>query len=98
MAFSMQPLSTAGSGGYLGIFYQICRDIIADVLFQAIAEFFMGGELPKSWTSTYVVPSPNVNNPSSFTEFRPNSLFNFGNKIITRLLMTDFPNTLQILF
>src|SRR4051812_25248498 len=81
----MNPDSAAGPDGYNGFFYLTYWDIIKKDLYDAISEFFVGRELPKSWTSTLLLLVPKVQNPSSFKQLRPISLCNFSAKIITKV-------------
>src|SRR5947208_186766 len=74
-----------------------CWDIIKHDLYEPILEFFSEGELPKSWTSTSLLPIPKIDNPSTFHHFRSIGLCNFSNKIISKLLMIRLSNVLPIL-
>src|SRR3954467_10790975 len=71
----------------LMVFYQFCWKIIKDDLYSAISEFFAGGELTKAWTSTNILPVPKVDNPTNFKHYRPISLCNVCNKILSKLMM-----------
>lgn len=85
---NMNSNSAPDPDGFNGLFYSFCWDIIKQDLFEAISEFFVGGELPKAWTSTYILSLPKVENPTTiFKQFRRISLCNFCNKIISKLLM-----------
>lgn len=78
---------TAGPDGFNGCFYKICLNITKSDLFQAMCKFFAGIDLPKSWTSTLVVPLPMLESPSEFKHLRLTSLcINFSSKIISKLL------------
>src|SRR5947208_2149792 len=68
------------------VFFLQCWDIIKTDLLEAISEFFVRGHLPKSWTSTLIVPIPKMSNPETFKELRPISLCNFLSKIVFKLL------------
>src|SRR4051812_11073692 len=86
--------SALGPDGFNGFFYSHCWDIIKSDLFEAILEFFAGGTLPRAWTSTYILPVPKVENPTSFKQMRPISLCNFNNKIISKMLSMRLANLL----
>ena len=70
---SMDQNSAPGPDGFNGYFYIYCWDIIKEDLFNAFLEFFAGGILPKSWTSTYLLPIPKVDNPSSLIPKKVNA-------------------------
>src|SRR4051812_48810513 len=84
----MDDNSVAGPDGYNGYFYKHCWDIKKEDLHAVVCEFFAGFELPKSWTSTLLVPIPKNVAPVSFSQYRPISLCNFANKMISKLLAT----------
>lgn len=85
---SMNGSGATGPYGFNGYFYGFCWEIIKSDLYAAILEFFVGFEMPRSWTCTSIVPIPKVSNPKKFTQFCPISLCNFSNKIITKILST----------
>lgn len=78
--------SAAGPDGYNGTFYRFCWDIIKNDFFEAVLQFFSGLEFSRSWTSTLIVMLPKVDNPSSFKQMRPISLYNVSNKIVMKIL------------
>ena len=48
--------------------------------------FFCGAELPRFVTSTSIVLIPKVPSPQDFSKYRPISLCNFFNKVLSRIL------------
>lgn len=86
VVFSMDGESAAGLDGFTGQFFTCAWDIIVEDLYSAVVSFFCGSELPKSVTATLIVLIPKVQNPQDFTQYRPISLCNFVNKVITRVL------------
>ncbi|KZV18919.1 hypothetical protein F511_17825 [Dorcoceras hygrometricum] len=88
VTFSIHADSAAGPDGYSALFYSSCWDIIKEDLFQAVLEFFEGRPLPRSFTATSIVLIPKSDNAQKWSEFRPISLCNVCNKIISKLLAT----------
>ena len=84
--FSTDGDSAPGPDGYSGKFFSFAWEIIAQDVYNAVASFFCGAELPRRVTATLIVLIPKVQNPNSFAQFRPISLCNFLNKVISRIL------------
>ncbi|KAG5615000.1 hypothetical protein H5410_014824 [Solanum commersonii] len=86
VVYSMNPNSAAGPDGMNGCFFQKCWSIIKIELLAVIHAFFSGRMLPKYFSHTCLVLLPKVKKPNKLNEFRPISLSNFTNKIISKLL------------
>ncbi|XP_071917243.1 uncharacterized protein [Coffea arabica] len=86
MIFSMDGDSAAGPDGYPGKFFTFAWDIIAQDIYNAVVSFFCGEEVPRRVATTFIVLNPKVQNPASFAQFRPISLCNFLNKVLSRIL------------
>lgn len=84
--FKMDPDSAPGPDGYNGHFFRKYANVLKDDLTLAIAEFFNGHSLPKSFTSTIISLIPKKPNPTSMNDVRPISLCNFKYKIISKIL------------
>ncbi|XP_055826362.1 uncharacterized protein LOC129894731 [Solanum dulcamara] len=97
VVFSMNPNSAAGPDGMNGKFFQECWEIIKEDLFRVVLSFFNGQTLPKYYTHTCLVLLPKVSHPTKLSEFRPISLSNFTNKIISKLLCLRLAPTLPTL-
>ncbi|XP_019265849.1 PREDICTED: uncharacterized protein LOC109243378 [Nicotiana attenuata] len=82
----MSPTSAAGPDGMNGKFYQACWDIIKTDLLNVVLDFFGGSSMPKYMTNACIVMLPKVEFPNSLTEFRPISLSNFINKVISKVI------------
>ncbi|XP_012850055.1 PREDICTED: uncharacterized protein LOC105969825 [Erythranthe guttata] len=78
--------SASGPDGYSSLFYQHCWDLIQCDVCEAVWDFFEGGSMPASFTATTLVLIPKVDFPTAWTDFRPISLCNVTNKIITKVL------------
>ncbi|KAK6780041.1 hypothetical protein RDI58_022225 [Solanum bulbocastanum] len=83
---SMDPNSAAGPDGMNGYFFQKCWDIIKEDLLAIIHAFFNGQMVPKYISHACIVLLPKVKHPNRLSEFRPISLSNFTNKIISKIL------------
>nr|XP_016459576.1 PREDICTED: uncharacterized protein LOC107783119 [Nicotiana tabacum] len=84
--FNLSATSSAGPDGYNGSFFQRCWDIIKKDIIAFVIDFFQGKPLTKFYTHTCLVLIPKNAATSSFNEFRPISLSNYTNKIITKIL------------
>lgn len=86
VVLSMNPNSPAGSDGIGYKFFQACWDIINLDLLASVHAFFCGQVMPKFMQHACLVMLPKVEYPNKLIEFRPISLSNFTNKIISKLL------------
>ncbi|XP_019261368.1 PREDICTED: uncharacterized protein LOC109239280 [Nicotiana attenuata] len=86
IVFSMNPVSAAAPDGLNGKFFQHCWEIIKNDLFNVVNAFFCGHPMPKFMTQACLVLLPKVEFPNNLSEFRPISLSNFLNKIISKIL------------
>nr|XP_027124272.1 uncharacterized protein LOC113740964 [Coffea arabica] len=85
--FAMDRESAAGPDGFTGRFFTFAWDVIAPDVHRAVVSFFCGSELPRFITSTSIALLPKVVNPQDFLKFRPISLCNFFNKLLSRILV-----------
>ncbi|KAL0450913.1 UNVERIFIED_CONTAM: hypothetical protein Slati_1647700 [Sesamum latifolium] len=81
--FGLSSDSTPGPDGFGAMFFQKCWEIIHEDVVDAVQDFLNGSPLPVSFTATSIVLIPKVKNPSQWSEFRPISLCNTTNKILT---------------
>ncbi|XP_047943058.1 uncharacterized protein LOC125189874 [Salvia hispanica] len=86
VVFSINAESAAGPDGYSALFFQSCWEIIGDDVVAAVMDFFAGSPIPRGIVATLNVLVPKKENPSKWSEFRPISLCNVMNKIISKLL------------
>lgn len=84
--FSMCGDSVSGADGFPASFYQKCWDFVSEDVIEAVLDFFDGNPMPQSFLITTIILIPKVDNPKSWTEFRPISLCNVTNKIISKIL------------
>ncbi|KAH9662191.1 reverse transcriptase domain-containing protein [Citrus sinensis] len=85
--FSIDPESAPGPDGFCSRFYQVCWDIVGRDLLDAVLDYFRGSAMPRGFQSTLLVLLPKKESPSSWADFRPISLCNVSNKVITKLLV-----------
>ncbi|KAL2475523.1 Uncharacterized protein Adt_36259 [Abeliophyllum distichum] len=84
--FSLNKDSAAGPDGFSALFYQHCWDIIQHNLCEAIVDFFDGKIIPTGIAATSIILIPKKDKAEEWKDFRPISLCNVVNKIITKLL------------
>ena len=82
----MDGESAPGPDGYTGKFFTTAWSIIGDGVVRAVGSFFCGAELPRAVTATSIILIPKIAHPQDFSQFRPISLCNFINKVISRIL------------
>ncbi|XP_069150536.1 uncharacterized protein [Solanum lycopersicum] len=97
VVMNMNPHSAPGPDGIGGKFYQCCFDIIKDDLLAAVQAFFNGYEMPKYMTHSCLILLPKIDHPSKLKDFRPISLSNFTNKIISKIISTRLTPILPFL-
>ncbi|XP_069152141.1 uncharacterized protein [Solanum lycopersicum] len=85
---SMNPHSAPGPDGFGGKFYQVCFDIIKEDLLAAVKHFYVGNIMPRYLTHACLTLIPKIDHPCRLKDFRPISLSNFTNKIISKILST----------
>ncbi|XP_073315708.1 uncharacterized protein [Primulina huaijiensis] len=84
--FSISPDSVAGPDGFSSAFFQHCWEIVHQDVLDAVLDFFRGSPLPQSFTATTITLIPKVEGARAWSDFRPISLYNVTNKIISKLL------------
>ncbi|XP_060190723.1 uncharacterized protein LOC132619998 [Lycium barbarum] len=95
--FELSANSVGGPDGMIGIFYQVCWDIVGANVYNLVKAFFDGKTLPKSVTNTNLVLLPKKNNIETFADMRPISLTNFINKVISRVVQDKLDGILPSL-
>ncbi|XP_071905753.1 uncharacterized protein [Coffea arabica] len=85
LVFDMDGESAIGPDGFTSKFFTFTWDIIAQDVHRVVVSFFCGSELPRFITFTSIVLLPKVSNPQDFSKFRPISLCNFFNKLLSRI-------------
>ena len=88
VVMNMNPNSAPGPNGIGEKFYQVCFDIIKEDLLAAVKSFFNGYDMPKYMTHACLILLPKVDHANKLKDFRPISLSNFTNKIISKIMST----------
>ncbi|XP_047978624.1 uncharacterized protein LOC125220501 [Salvia hispanica] len=86
VVFDINADSTAGPDGFSALFFQACWDIVGKDVVEAVVDFFAGAQLPRGIAATLIVLVPKKKNPTRWADFRPISLCNVMNKIISKLI------------
>ncbi|XP_051135512.1 uncharacterized protein LOC127254464 [Andrographis paniculata] len=86
VVFSMNSDSAAGPDGFSALFFQHYWSVVKNDVHNVVVEFFYGVPMPRSFTSTTIVLIPKVENPGEWSEYRPISLCNVTNKIVSKLV------------
>ena len=84
--FDISGDSTPGPDGFSATFYQACWTIVGMDVTAAVQQFFNGAFLPRSITATSIALIPKKALPETWADYRPISLCNVINKIITKIL------------
>ncbi|KAK4410283.1 hypothetical protein Sango_0101300 [Sesamum angolense] len=94
VVFSINKDSVAGPDGFSSAFFQACWDTIAEDVFAAVTDFFRGTRMPRSFTAISIILIPKNDSSQSWSEFRPISLCNVTNKILSELLYNKISQAL----
>ncbi|XP_073051339.1 uncharacterized protein [Primulina eburnea] len=93
--FSIHPDSVAGPDGFSSAFFQHCWEIVHQDVFGAVLDFFQGSPMPKGFTATTITLIPKVEGARAWSDFRPISLCNVTNKIISKLLYSRLRDVVE---
>lgn len=94
VVFAMDGESVVGPNGFTNKFFTFAWDVVSHDVFEAVVSFFYGHELPRSIASTLIVLLPKVSSPQDFSQFRPISLCNFVNEVISKILVAQLAKVL----
>ncbi|KAL0454965.1 UNVERIFIED_CONTAM: hypothetical protein Slati_0835700 [Sesamum latifolium] len=86
VVFSIDKDNVAGPDGFSSALYHAFWDFIARDVDDAVRDFFSSTPMPRSFKATTIVLIPKVDSPQIWNEFRPISLCNVTNKILSKLL------------
>ncbi|XP_074572721.1 LOW QUALITY PROTEIN: uncharacterized protein LOC141829202 [Curcuma longa] len=87
--------SAAGPDGFSVAFYVACWEIIKLDVYEAVLDFFQGGFFPRGMAATTIVLIPKMDNAQRWQDFRPISLCNVSNKIISKLMVNRLGKVLD---
>lgn len=83
----MIAYKASGPDGFQPIFFQKFWHSIGKEVWDLVASAFASGHIDHRLAKTLIVPIPKVDNPASFTDFRPISLCNVLLKTISKVLV-----------
>ncbi|KAL2526290.1 Reverse transcriptase domain-containing protein [Abeliophyllum distichum] len=86
VVFSLDKDSAVGPDEFSGIFYQFCWVVIQSDSYEAIVDFFNGKIVPTWVAATSITLIPKKQNAEGWKDYRPISLCNVLNKILTKIL------------
>ncbi|XP_041995737.1 uncharacterized protein LOC121745859 [Salvia splendens] len=96
VVFSINPESVSGPDGYSSLFFQSCWKVVCMDVLEAVQDFFEGSQMPRGIAATMIILIPKKRNPTIWAEYRPISLCNVSNKIISKLIATRMAPLLPI--
>lgn len=95
--FGISANSASGPDGFSSLFFQSCWEIVVGDVVTAVRDFFTGGYMPRSFTATMIGLLPKKDHPSTWSDYRPISLCNVTNKIISKIISTRLASFLPTL-
>ncbi|XP_074559236.1 uncharacterized protein LOC141815220 [Curcuma longa] len=95
VVWGMCKESAAGPDGFSVAFYVSCWEIIKSDVYEAVLDFFRGNSLPRGMAATTIVLIPKIDGAQRWQDFRPISLCNVSNKIISKLLANRLGKVLE---
>ncbi|XP_019228674.1 PREDICTED: uncharacterized protein LOC109209791 [Nicotiana attenuata] len=95
--FELSGESAGGPGGFTGLFYQSCWDIVGRDIHNMVMHFYGGATLPKSITHTNLVLLLKKLRVETFSDLRPTSLSNFTSKVLSGVLHDRLKKFLPLL-
>ncbi|XP_073033924.1 uncharacterized protein [Primulina eburnea] len=93
--FSIHRDSVAGPDGFSSAFFQHCWEIVHQDVFGAVLDFFQGSPMPQGFTATTITLIPKFEGARAWSDFRPISLCNVTNKIISKLLYSRLRDVVE---
>lgn len=84
--FGINANSVSGPDGFSSHFYHSCWEIVHTDIEDDVMDFFNGHDMPWSFTATTIILIPKTEHPCNWSEYRPISLCNVTNKIISKIL------------
>lgn len=97
VVFSMVPLKAHDIDGFHAKFYQASWDILGDSVLRLVKWVFQVGLLNLRFNKTLLILILKVPHAKSINQFRPTSLCNVLYKIITKMIVIQLRQVMQIL-
>ncbi|XP_042005812.1 uncharacterized protein LOC121754538 [Salvia splendens] len=90
VVFSINSESVSGPDGHSSLFFQSCWKVVCMDVLEAVQDFFRGSQMPRGIAATMIILIPKKRNPTTWAEYRPISLCNVSNKIISKFLQQEW--------
>lgn len=87
--------SSPGPDGFGSLFYVFCWELVREDVVSAVKEIFQGMELPRFYTSFFIVLIPKLKDPTSFDKFHPISLCNVIYKVFSKLTVNRLSKVIE---
>ncbi|KAH1090411.1 hypothetical protein J1N35_017668 [Gossypium stocksii] len=87
--FDMAPLKALGSDGFHVLFFQNQWDTLGSVVCQWVQGDFASNNSDPELNNTLLVLLPKADNPETFTQFRPISLYSILYKLVVKPKMSQ---------
>uniref|UniRef100_A0A803QDU6 Reverse transcriptase domain-containing protein n=1 Tax=Cannabis sativa TaxID=3483 RepID=A0A803QDU6_CANSA len=84
--WNLHPLKALGPDGFSGVFFRTYWDVVGRDICNMVQHFFVNANFVMEMNHTLICLIPKCESPTNFDQFRPISLYNFGYKILARLL------------
>lgn len=84
---SMKSYKAPGPNGFQPIFYKKFWEVVGDDVWHFVRDSFMFGQFTHPVSDTLMVLIPKVDDPGTFKDFCPISLYNVLYKIVTKILV-----------
>ena len=84
--FVLKKDSSPSPEGYSSYFFTATWHITSSLVVKVVQYFFLSGKLYRASNAYFLTLIPKTQSPKSFSDYRPISLLNFTNKIITKIL------------
>ncbi|KAL6214022.1 hypothetical protein ACLB2K_013460 [Fragaria x ananassa] len=84
--FDLGALKAPGPDGFSGSFYQAHWEIVKEIIVSATSQTWTSAKMSPHFNCNYLALIPKVDNPEVAAQFRPIALYNFGYKILTKII------------
>lgn len=85
--FALNGESIAGPDGFIGLFFQMCWEVVVEDITRLVRAFFCGQILPMHVSHTNLVLLSKKETVRTFSYLRPINVSCLINKVISRVLM-----------
>ena len=93
--FQMGPLKAPGPDEVHALFFQSQWETVGESICKFIRGMFDGDPIPADLNRTLIVLIPKVEKPEHITQFRPISLYNVIQKLISKVVVNHLKNIMS---